>query len=99
MTPTPFATSLVNLKPYNTLALAANTATQLQIVGGGHYYIQILNLGTGNIFIKGDSTVGTGDSASYKLPINMSLTPLVAGSIWIMADAAGTASVALLPKP
>lgn len=87
------------LKPFNTVALAISTATQLTIVGGGHYYMQILNLGTGNVFIKGDSTVNTTDPASYKLPINMSLAPLVAGSLWVMADAAGAISVALLPKP
>ena len=98
MTPAPLVTSTVTLNPYNTLSLAASTATQL-ILPRGHYYVQILNLGTGNIFIKGDGTLGTADPASYKLPVNMSLTPLVSGSIWVMADAVGTASVALLPKP
>lgn len=88
----------MQLQPYNTLTLAANTATQLT-TPQGTWTVLILNLGPGNLFIKGANTVSATDPASFELPINLSLTLLVNGSIWIAADAAGKASVALIPRP
>lgn len=89
----------VALAPYNTVTLAASTATELVIAGGGSYYVQILNLGPGNLYIKRDNTVSATDAASYELPINMSLAPLTRGPLWVLADQAGKISVALTPKP
>ena len=88
----------VTLKPYNVVSLAVNTATQLNLPPG-HYYVSVLNLGPGNLFFKGDGTVLATDPASYQLPINMTFAPLIGGSIWVLADQAGKASIALLPKP
>jgi hypothetical protein len=97
--PQPLATATVNLAPYNTIALTASTPTNLKIVGGGKYYMQMCNLGAANVFIKGDSSVLATDVASFKLLPNQTFTPLVAGGLWVLADAAGSLTVALMPKP
>ena len=88
-----------NLHSYNTISLTASTATQLTITGGGHYYMEILNLGPGNLYIKGDNTVSATDTASYELPVNMMFSPLIMSYLWVLADQAGKISVALIPKP
>lgn len=87
------------LAQFNTLSLAISTATQLTIPGNAHYYVSITNIGPGNVFIKAASTVSATDPASYQLLINQTIAPLLAGSVWVLADAAGKISVALLPKP
>jgi hypothetical protein len=92
----------INLQPYNTIALTT-AAQQLTIQQGGHYYVQILNLGPGNMFIKNASSVAVGDAASFELPINLTFTPYIQGglnvtSLWVCADAAGKCSVALVPQ-
>lgn len=90
----------ITLQRYNTITLAASTAQQLLIPGpvGPYYYLQILNLGPGNLYIKGDGTVSATDPASFELPINLSISPLVTGGLWILADAAGKASVQMVPQ-
>jgi hypothetical protein len=88
----------INLQPYNTIALAASTAQQLVIQNLGHYNLLIFNLGPGNLFIKNDGSVAPGDAASFELPLNLSIAPLVTGGIWIAADAPGKCSVAVVPR-
>lgn len=88
----------IALTAYNTLTLDVSTAVELTLPGGT-FSVSILNLGPGNLFLKGDSTVGETDSASYELPVNLGLTVLTSGPLWILADAAGRCSVALIPRP
>jgi len=87
----------ITLQPYNTIAVTA-AAQQLVAPGPGHYYIQILNLGPGNLFIKNAGTVAAADPASFELPLGLSIMPYVTGGIWVCADAAGKCSVALVPQ-
>jgi hypothetical protein len=87
----------LTLQPFNTLSLALNTPQQLNTPGPGHYYVQILNLGPGNLYVKGDGTVGISDVASFELPVNQTITPLVRNTIWVSADQVGKASVQLVP--
>jgi hypothetical protein len=95
------ATVTVPLQPYNTVTLVAGSVYHLTAPSPGHYYINILNSGTGNIAISKASTVGTADPNSYTLPPNLSYTAFAYGpdGIWIAAAAGGgSASVALVPR-
>lgn len=90
--------AVVNLQPYNTVALTASVANHLVIQGGGYYNLLILNLGPGNLYIKNDGTLAPGDPASFELPINLSIAPYVTGGIWVLGSEDGFVSVALVPR-
>jgi hypothetical protein len=89
----------VNLSAYHTVALAANTPTQLVVPGGGHCTLNILNLGTGNLFISSTNTPAA-NSNSFKLPTGTTIVPIPIGpgGVWVAADAAGSISVAVIPR-
>jgi len=90
----------LNLGPYNTLTLAASTPTQIISPGGGHCYFNLLNLGTGNLFISNLSNVGN-NPTSFKLPTGLVLLPIAVygpTGIWVAVDTAGSISVAVVPR-
>lgn len=91
--------ALVTLKPFNTVALVANTATQL-VGPPGHWYFNILNVGASNVAVSSANTVGLTDPGSFLLPPNLSLAPLEWGptGIWVLAGVAENLSVALVPR-
>jgi hypothetical protein len=88
----------MTLQPFNTIPLVALTPLELSIPGGT-YTVFILNLGPGDLFLKRDGTVAQGDPASFTIPLHESFSVLASGSLWIASDQAGSASVALIPKP
>jgi hypothetical protein len=98
MTATPFATTVVALSTFNTISVALATVYQLTYPGTA--YFEILNLGTGNLFLKGDATVSATDPASFKLPVNILVAPLINGrsGLFIIGDAAVTVSVMVVSK-
>ena len=98
--PTPLAATATPLSAFNTLTMTLGTVYNIYVPRGGHAYFYLFNLGTGNVFIKGDGTVSATDPASYKLPTNQSLSPLTnsATGLWIVADAAGSVSIAVVPR-
>jgi hypothetical protein len=89
----------VTLSAFNTVTLTANTAVQLVSATGGHHTYIIINLGTGNLFIKqSGAPTGTSDAAAMKIPAaNTSMIPIPIASgatgLWVMADVAGAVSV------
>jgi len=89
----------VTLTPYNTITLNANVAQQLVSAQAGHHTYVIINLGTGNLYIKqSGAPTGTTDAAAFKIPAsNTQMIPIFVASgstgIWVMADVTGTISV------
>ena len=88
----------ITLQPYNTISLSAGTPTQLVGPLSGHYWIQILNQGGGNVGVA-DTSAASGGSGAFTLLPNLSVTPYVYGpsGIWVNAAAASQISVALMP--
>jgi hypothetical protein len=89
----------VTLTPFNTVSLTASVAQQLVSAIGGHHQYYIINLGTGNLYIKqSGAPTGTSDANALKIPAsNTNLIPIYvyngATGIWVMADATGAISV------
>jgi hypothetical protein len=89
----------VTLAAFNTIALTANAAVQLVSGAGGHHQYYIINLGTGNLYIKQSAApTGVSDAAAMKIPAaNTSIIPIfISGGltgIWVMADATGSISI------
>jgi hypothetical protein len=102
--PQPLAATLVTLTRTNTLTLAATTAYQLVTAQSGGCYFGILNLGTGNLLVRFDAPPASAtDAAAFKLPANLALIAqfyVYSGKtgLYIMADAAGSASVLYTAK-
>jgi hypothetical protein len=97
------AATPVTLTRTNTLTLAATTAYQLTTAQTGGCYFGILNLGTGNLLVRFDAPPASAtDPAAFKLPANLALVAqfYVYGKtgLYIMADAAGSASVLVTSK-
>jgi hypothetical protein len=91
------------LKRFNQVTLAATTAVQLVSASGGGHNYTIINLGTGNLFIRMDQApTGTTDPAAMKIPANYPPLPPIFVSngltgLYVMADAAGSISVSDAP--
>lgn len=94
------ATSKVTLQAFNSVPLAVGNQYNLVAPAAGHYYFNLLNTGTGNVAISKASTVSPTDPASFQLPPNLALAPLVWGpdGIWVAAGTAETLSVQLVSR-
>lgn len=92
--------AVINLTPYNTIAVPIGAATQL-VAPPGHYNLTLLNMGTAPVFIKNASTASASDAASFGLPVNVPCTLVIWGpdGIWIATGAsAGSVSALLQPR-
>ena len=89
----------VTLTPFNTVALAAATSTQL-IASTGHWNLTLLNLGAAAVYVKNAATVAAADPASFALPPNLPMNLVISGpsGIWLLSTAAGTVSALLQPR-
>ena len=85
------------LKTWNTINLTAGNAYHLT-APPGHYYFQILNSGSVAAYISDASTVSSSDPASYELPANLAVSPLVWGPTGVWLSGAGAVSVQLVGK-
>jgi hypothetical protein len=90
----------MTLYPYNTITMAASVAQQLvSVMGGPHTYV-IINLGTGNLYVRQDAApTGATDPQAMKIPSTITVPiafPVYNGKsgLWVLADAAGSISVA-----
>jgi hypothetical protein len=102
--PAPLAATVVTLTHTNTLTLAATTAYQLVTQSTGGCYFGILNLGAGNLFVRFDAApTGASDAAAFEQPANLTVlvqyyVPNGKSGLYILADAAGKASVLVTSK-
>jgi hypothetical protein len=96
--PTPLAAP-VTLTPFSTVAVPV---TPLQLIASGyaHYYLTIVNTGTGIVYVSNMNTVGN-NATSFALPAGATMPTFLIYSttgIWVSAATAGPISVLLLPK-
>jgi hypothetical protein len=102
--PAPLAATVVTLTHTNTLTLAATTAYQLVTQSTAGCYFSILNLGTGNLFVRFDAApTGATDTAAFEQPNGLLvMVPyfVVNGKsgLFVLADAAGKISVLVTSK-
>ena len=95
------AATVVHLAPFNTVAVAASTVYQLTAPAQSRYYLTLLNVGTGSVYIKGDATVASGDAASFELPANLAVQFVIngpTGTFITGGAAAGLVSALLQPR-
>ena len=92
--------AVFNLSPFNTVALAANVATQF-LAPVGHWNLVLLNIGAAVVYVKNASSVAAADPASFSLPPNIPISIVTWGpgpGIWLLSVAAGTVSAMLQPR-
>lgn len=87
---------MVTLQPFNTIALAAATPTQLVASTMGNYTVQLLNLGPGDLQISSDPAM----ASFFTLPASMGFPVSIWGptGIWVSAAEAAEVSAALVPR-
>jgi hypothetical protein len=92
--------AVFTLNPFNTVGLAAATATQLTIAVSGHWNLTLLNVGTAAVYVKNAATVAAADPASFSLPPNIPMNLVIWGptGVWVLSTAAGTVSALLQPR-
>jgi hypothetical protein len=93
--------AVVNLQPYNNIALALTTATQLvpPPPNGPRWNLTLVAPAAG-IYVKNANTVSASDAASFELPANVPITFVVAApaGLWVYASAAGPLGALLTPR-
>lgn len=95
--------TVVTLKPYNTVTLAATTVYQLVGPGGAGQILNIINLGPGSLYIRADADPSVGDANSFQVPAsNTQLLsfPVIRGSngLRVISDQAGKISVQMTSR-
>ena len=88
----------VQLNPYNNVALAASTPTQLA-ASSGWWNLTLIATAAGT-YIKQNNTVAAADPASFPLPANIPVNLVIWGpsGIWALATAAGNLGALLTPQ-